>query len=274
MAEAIRGRASSLAAHAARMWLPMKQSRARGLLPAARGAHRVAELSDRFAAAAGRCLCVRVRDNDAAAAGLRAPPVVFGAQALRCPRRSTAHASRDAWRTGDETQHESHPHHPRRQPHPPAGAACFPKLQGGERTVRTTPPMPVPEKTPSPRSCATSIRHSTHPSDGEFGKAIRWSQYALFRLGGFRTPPFARGNPFTPAFDRPFRGVYAELDSRDKVETVMDSVVLAGRRSPIAGRPTAQESNKFQSEPARRPCGGVVPSSGDGASSFIPDRKN
>src|SRR5918994_7609497 len=35
-------------------------------------------------------------------------------------------------------------------------------------------------------------------SDGEFGKAISWSQYALFRLRGFERRPFkASSNPFT-----------------------------------------------------------------------------
>jgi 5-methyltetrahydropteroyltriglutamate--homocysteine methyltransferase len=65
-------------------------------------------------------------------------------------------------------------------------------------------------------------------SDGEFGKAISWAQYALFRLGGFERRPFAGGNPFTRGVDRTrFAEFYAELDSRDKVETVMDSVVVA-----------------------------------------------
>src|SRR3954471_57293 len=49
-------------------------------------------------------------------------------------------------------------------------------------------------------------------SDGEFGKAISWAQYALFRLGLDRTR---------------FAEFYADLDSRDKVETVMDSVAVA-----------------------------------------------
>src|SRR5262249_59072434 len=31
-------------------------------------------------------------------------------------------------------------------------------------------------------------------SDGEFGKAISWAQYALFRLGGFERRPFAGGH--------------------------------------------------------------------------------
>ena len=65
-------------------------------------------------------------------------------------------------------------------------------------------------------------------SDGEFGKAISWAQYALFRLGGFQRRPFAGGNPFTRGVDRTrFAEFYAELDARDKVETVMDSLVVA-----------------------------------------------
>jgi 5-methyltetrahydropteroyltriglutamate--homocysteine methyltransferase len=65
-------------------------------------------------------------------------------------------------------------------------------------------------------------------SDGEFGKAISWAQYALFRLGGFERRPFASANPFTRGVDRTrFADFYAELDARDKVETVMDSVVVA-----------------------------------------------
>ena len=67
------------------------------------------------------------------------------------------------------------------------------------------------------------------PSDGEFGKAISWAQYALFRLGGFERRPFKAGtNPFTRGVDRTrFAEFYADLDSRDKVETVMDSVAVA-----------------------------------------------
>src|SRR6185295_1493996 len=67
-------------------------------------------------------------------------------------------------------------------------------------------------------------------SDGEFGKAISWAQYALFRLGGFERRPFKpdAGNPFTRGADRTrFAEFYADLDSRDKVETVLDSVAVA-----------------------------------------------
>jgi 5-methyltetrahydropteroyltriglutamate--homocysteine methyltransferase len=39
-------------------------------------------------------------------------------------------------------------------------------------------------------------------SDGEFGKAISWAQYALFRLGGFERRRFAGGNPFAASTAR------------------------------------------------------------------------
>ena len=41
-------------------------------------------------------------------------------------------------------------------------------------------------------------------SDGEFGKAISWSQYALERLSGFERRPVALGgaNPFARGADR------------------------------------------------------------------------
>src|SRR5437763_2998706 len=55
------------------------------------------------------------------------------------------------------------------------------------------------------------------PSDGEFGKSISWSQYALERLSGFerrRVAPAA--NPFARGADRArFADFYAELDSAE-----------------------------------------------------------
>ncbi|HWI36896.1 MAG TPA: cobalamin-independent methionine synthase II family protein [Burkholderiales bacterium] len=55
------------------------------------------------------------------------------------------------------------------------------------------------------------------PSDGEFGKSISWSQYALERLSGFerrQAPP--GGNPFARGADRQrFAEFYAELDRAD-----------------------------------------------------------
>ena len=54
-------------------------------------------------------------------------------------------------------------------------------------------------------------------SDGEFGKSISWSQYALERLSGFERRPMPPGaNPVTPGADRTrFTEFYAELDVRE-----------------------------------------------------------
>ena len=53
------------------------------------------------------------------------------------------------------------------------------------------------------------------PSDGEFGKNISWSQYALERLGGFERRPVSRDeNPFYRGADRArFPEFYAEMDA-------------------------------------------------------------
>jgi 5-methyltetrahydropteroyltriglutamate--homocysteine methyltransferase len=69
-------------------------------------------------------------------------------------------------------------------------------------------------------------------SDGEFGKAISWSQYALERLSGFERRPVKPGaNPFARGADRErFAEFYAELDARDGVATTSESVCV----SPIA----------------------------------------
>jgi 5-methyltetrahydropteroyltriglutamate--homocysteine methyltransferase len=54
-------------------------------------------------------------------------------------------------------------------------------------------------------------------SDGEFGKSISWSQYALERLSGFERRPIKPGaNPFQRGADRArFAEFYAELDARE-----------------------------------------------------------
>ena len=65
-------------------------------------------------------------------------------------------------------------------------------------------------------------------SDGEFGKGISWSQYVLERLSGFERRPLTPAAIRSPGADRErFSEFYAELDARDKVETVMDSVAVA-----------------------------------------------
>ena len=65
-------------------------------------------------------------------------------------------------------------------------------------------------------------------SDGEFGKAISWSQYALERLTGFERRPVAPGaNPFQRGADRErFAEFYAELDAREGVATTTDAVCV------------------------------------------------
>ena len=111
-------------------------------------------------------------------------------------------------------------------------------------------------------------------SDGEFGKAISWAQYALFRLGGFERRPFRTGaNPFTRGADRTrFAEFYAELDSRDKVETVMDSVAVA----PIAY--TGQAELQQDIDNLRDALHGVEVAEAflpvAAPTSVIPDRKN
>src|SRR5450432_2119473 len=69
-------------------------------------------------------------------------------------------------------------------------------------------------------------------SDGEFGKSISWSQYALERLSGFERRPVAAGaNPFARGGDRErFADFYAELDAREGVATTVDAVCVG----PIA----------------------------------------
>lgn len=65
------------------------------------------------------------------------------------------------------------------------------------------------------------------PSDGEFGKSISWSQYALTRLSGFERRPFRSGNPWATGADRArFPEFYAEMDSRDPPNTSAESVCI------------------------------------------------
>jgi 5-methyltetrahydropteroyltriglutamate--homocysteine methyltransferase len=65
-------------------------------------------------------------------------------------------------------------------------------------------------------------------SDGEFGKSISWSQYALDRLSGFeRRLVKPSANPFTRGADRErFPEFYAELDAHDGLATTKDSVCI------------------------------------------------
>ena len=69
-------------------------------------------------------------------------------------------------------------------------------------------------------------------SDGEFGKTISWSQYALERLSGFERRPMKPGaNPFARGADRSrFSEFYAELDARDAPATQSEAACIG----PIA----------------------------------------
>jgi 5-methyltetrahydropteroyltriglutamate--homocysteine methyltransferase len=112
-------------------------------------------------------------------------------------------------------------------------------------------------------------------SDGEFGKSISWSQYALERLGGFERRPIKNeaANPFKRGADRTqFPEFYAELDAHDVVATTTDSICVG----PIkyTGQAQLQRDidnfkaalNGVQVEEAFLPVAAPA--------SVIPDRKN
>src|SRR6185437_4225839 len=64
-------------------------------------------------------------------------------------------------------------------------------------------------------------------SDGEFGKSISWSQYALERLSGFERRQIRHdaANPFKRGADREhFPEFYAELDAHDGVATTTEAI--------------------------------------------------
>src|ERR1700730_3710108 len=69
-------------------------------------------------------------------------------------------------------------------------------------------------------------------SDGEFGKTMRWSEYALERLSCFGLGPIeAGGNPFARGADRArFAEFYAELDAREAPATQWEAACIG----PIA----------------------------------------
>ncbi len=87
------------------------------------------------------------------------------------------------------------------------------------------------------QSVAEVVRHQAAAgidvvSDGEFGKSISWSQYALERLAGFERRAVASdANPFQRGADREkFSEFYAELDAREGVATTADAICVG----PIA----------------------------------------
>jgi 5-methyltetrahydropteroyltriglutamate--homocysteine methyltransferase len=111
-------------------------------------------------------------------------------------------------------------------------------------------------------------------SDGEFGKTISWSQYALERLTGFERRPIRPGaNPFARGADRErFAEFYAELDARDAPATQWEAVCVG----PIAYTGQAELSRDIANFKAALAKTGVVEAFLPVAApaSVIPDRRN
>jgi 5-methyltetrahydropteroyltriglutamate--homocysteine methyltransferase len=112
-------------------------------------------------------------------------------------------------------------------------------------------------------------------SDGEFGKAISWSQYALERLSGFERRPVPAGqrSSFARGADREkFAEFYAELDTRVSPSMIAEAVCVG----PITytGQAALQRDiDNFKAAMAKtKVVEGFLPVAAP--SSVIPDRKN
>jgi 5-methyltetrahydropteroyltriglutamate--homocysteine methyltransferase len=116
------------------------------------------------------------------------------------------------------------------------------------------------------------------PSDGEFGKSISWSQYALERLSGFERRPLRDSSGVARGADRErFPEFYAELDSASgPPATALVSVGQAVCVGPIryTGQAEVQRDiANFKAALARAGVAeGFLPVAAP--SSVIPDRKN
>jgi 5-methyltetrahydropteroyltriglutamate--homocysteine methyltransferase len=111
-------------------------------------------------------------------------------------------------------------------------------------------------------------------SDGEFGKNISWSQYALERLSGFeRRPVSLETNPFARGSDRArFKEFYAELDTQQGPSSDWESVCVG----PITY--TGQAAIARDIENFNTAMKGIAVTEAflpvAAPSSVIPDRKN
>ncbi len=111
-------------------------------------------------------------------------------------------------------------------------------------------------------------------SDGEFGKAISWSQYALERLSGFERRAIKPGaNPFARGADRTrFPEFYAELDAKDGIATTREAVCVG----PITYTGQAELQHDIDhlraALAAHKVAEGFLPVAAP--SSVIPDRRN
>ena len=110
--------------------------------------------------------------------------------------------------------------------------------------------------------------------DGEFGKNISWSQYALERLSGFerRRVPL-EANPFVAGADRArFKEFYAEMDAQQAPSSDWDSVCVG----PIAY--TGTEALQRDIDDIKTALHGVAVEEAflpvAAPASVIPDRKN
>ena len=112
-------------------------------------------------------------------------------------------------------------------------------------------------------------------SDGEFGNGISWSQYVIERVSGFERRPFnaATGNPFTKGADRErFPDFYQELDAKDHVETVTDTVAVAPIKYTGQALLQADIDNFKAALKKVKVVEGFLPVAAP--ASVIPDRKN
>jgi len=111
-------------------------------------------------------------------------------------------------------------------------------------------------------------------SDGEFGKSISWSQYALERLSGFEQRPIApEANPLARGADRArFPEFYAELDAREGFANPKEAVCVGPIR--YTGQAALQRDidNLRSALGAGRVAEGFLPVAAP--SSVIPDRRN
>jgi 5-methyltetrahydropteroyltriglutamate--homocysteine methyltransferase len=111
-------------------------------------------------------------------------------------------------------------------------------------------------------------------SDGEFGKTISWSQYALERLSGFERRPMKAGaNPFARGADRTrFAEFYAELDARDAPATQSEAACI-GPIAYIGQAALQRDIDNLKAALAKSPAvEAFLPVAAP--ASVIPDRKN
>jgi 5-methyltetrahydropteroyltriglutamate--homocysteine methyltransferase len=115
-------------------------------------------------------------------------------------------------------------------------------------------------------------------SDGEFGKSISWSQYALERLSGFeRRPAATSGHGFHRGADRAkFADFYKELDSADGPPAAVGAsagvAVCVGPIAYVGQGEVQRDIANLKAAVASTGATAFLPVAAP--SSVIPDRKN